>query len=125
MLKYMSHVMRKPVFCICERRGADQLRGNSAADQHLHYRYRDSTILLLPKSEISSLCLSSVAVQPGLCRTMSETTKTGFLMIQLICQVNFSNSSHEPHCEKTCLWGFQTQSDINKSQQAQGFRLEA
>ena len=33
---------------------------------------RDSTIILLPKSEILSLKPSSVAVQPGLCRTRLE-----------------------------------------------------
>ena len=32
----------------------------------------DSTIALLSKSEISSLKLSSVLVQPGLCGTWSE-----------------------------------------------------
>ena len=39
----------------------------------------DSTISLLPKSKISSLYLSSVVAQPGLCRTWSEIPKTGFL----------------------------------------------
>ena len=34
---YISHVVRKPAFCICENKDADQLRGN------------------LSKSEISSL----------------------------------------------------------------------
>ena len=33
----------------------------------------DSTVPLLSKSKISSLLPSSVAVQPGLCRTWSET----------------------------------------------------
>ena len=33
---------------------ADQLRGNCEADQRLCFRYMDSTIPLLPKSEISS-----------------------------------------------------------------------
>ena len=50
----MSHVMRKPDFCICKNKGADQLCGNHTADQHLYFRYIDSTIPLLPKSEISS-----------------------------------------------------------------------
>ena len=27
--------MRKPALCICENKDADQLGGNSAADQHL------------------------------------------------------------------------------------------
>ena len=71
--KYMSRVMRKPTFCICENKDADQLRGNREADQHLCFRYIDSILPLLSKSEISSLQPSSVAVQPGLCRTRSET----------------------------------------------------
>ena len=46
--------MRKPTFCICENKDADQLRGNREADQRLCFRYTDSTIRLLPKPEISS-----------------------------------------------------------------------
>ena len=64
--------MRKPTFCICENKDADQLRGNREADQRLCFRYIDGTIPLLSKSEISSLYLSSVAVQPGLCWTRSK-----------------------------------------------------
>ena len=52
---YMSHVMRKPDFCLCENKDADQIRGNREADQRLCFRFMDSTIPLLPKSEISSL----------------------------------------------------------------------
>ena len=63
----MSLVMRKPAFCICENKDADQLRGNREADQRLCFRYTDSTIPLLSISEISSPYPSSVAVQPGLC----------------------------------------------------------
>ena len=69
----MSHVMRKPTFCIWEIKDADQLRGNSEADQRLCFRYIDSTIPLLSKSKISRLLPSSVTAQPGLCRTRSET----------------------------------------------------
>ena len=61
----MSLVMRKPDICICENKDADQLRGNREADQRLCFRYTDSTIPLLPKSEISSLYPSFVAVQLG------------------------------------------------------------
>ena len=43
----------KPTICICENKGADQLRGNREADQHLCFRYTYSTLPLL-KSEISS-----------------------------------------------------------------------
>ena len=78
--------MRKPDFCICENKDADQLRGNREADQRLCFRYTDSTIPLLPKSKISSLWPSSVAVQPGLCGTWSETPKTGFLTTRLILE---------------------------------------
>ena len=75
----MSLVMRKPAFCMCENKDADQLRGN------LCFRYKDSTISLLPKSETSSLYPSSVAVQLALCQTWSETPKTGFPTTRLIC----------------------------------------
>ena len=53
--------MRKPTFCICENNDADQLRGNHEADQRLCFRYTDSIIPILSKSEISSLQPSSVA----------------------------------------------------------------
>ena len=86
---YLSRVVRKPAFCICENKDADQLRGNREADQRLCFRYTDSTIRLLSKSEISRLYPSSAAVQPGLCRTWSETPKTGFLRTRLICFVLF------------------------------------
>ena len=78
--------MKKPDFCICENKDADQLRGNREADQRLCFRYMDSAIPLLPKSEILSLEPSSVAAQPGLCATWSETPKTGFLRMRLIYQ---------------------------------------
>ena len=63
--------MGKPTICIGENKGADQLRSNCEADQRLCFRYTDSTISLLSKSKISSLCPSSVTVQPGLCQTWS------------------------------------------------------
>ena len=47
--------MGKPAFCICKNEDADQLRDNLAADQHLYFRFIDSAILLLPKSDISSI----------------------------------------------------------------------
>ena len=76
--------MRKTDFCICENKDANQLHGNPEADQRLCFHYTDSTIHLFPKYEISSLQPSSVAVQPGLCGTWSETPKTGFLTTRLI-----------------------------------------
>ena len=70
----VSRIMRKPDFCLCENKGADQLRGNREADQRLCFCYSDSTIPLLLKSEISSFYLFSVLVQAGLYLTCSETT---------------------------------------------------
>ena len=47
--------MGKPTICLGENKGADQLCSNWEADQSLCFRYSDSTIPLLLKSEISSL----------------------------------------------------------------------
>ena len=81
---HMSRIVRKPAFCICKNKVADQLRSSRKADQHLYFHYTDRTIPLLPKSEISMLLPSSVTVQTGLCGTWSETPKTGFLITRLI-----------------------------------------
>ena len=51
----VSRVVRKPAFCKCENKEADQLPGNREADQCLCFRYTDRTLSLLPKYEISSL----------------------------------------------------------------------
>ena len=93
---HMSSVMRKPVFCICKNKDADQLSGNHAADQRLCFRYLDCTVPLLPKFEISSLLLASVAVQPGLCRTGLKPRR----------QVLPQRGSYEPRSEKTGFRGF-------------------
>ena len=66
--------MGKPTICLGENKGADQLRSNCEADQRPSFRYSDSTVPLLLKSEISRFQLFSVTVQVGLCRTWSETT---------------------------------------------------
>ena len=47
----VSH--EKTCFGICENKGAEHLCSKCAADQCLCFRYIDSTIPLLPKSEIS------------------------------------------------------------------------
>ena len=52
---YLSRIMRKPAFCICENKGAAQLRCCREADQRLCFRHMDDIITLLAKSEISSL----------------------------------------------------------------------
>ena len=63
-----------------------QRRSNREADQRLCFRNTVRTNHFLPKFEISSLIPSSVAEQPGLCWTWSETPKTGFLMTRLNLQ---------------------------------------
>ena len=87
---YMSLVMRKPDFCTCENKDADQLRGNREADQRLCFRY--TVVHLYNPSSIKIqnfkplaifLSLPVTAVQPDLCGTWSETPKTGFLTTRL------------------------------------------
>ena len=48
----LSLVVRKTAFCNCKNKDADQPCGYCKADQHLCFRYTDSTIPLLPISEI-------------------------------------------------------------------------
>ena len=98
---YMSRIVRKPDFCLCENKGADQLRSNCEADQRLCFRHSDSTISLLPKSEISSFLPFSETAQTGLCRTWSETPKTGFLASWLI--MTSLLSSGERHVIKSVM----------------------
>ena len=60
--------MRKPTFCICENKDADQLRGNREADQRLFAtRIVQSLYFLNPKFQASSHLLwlySPVCVGP-------------------------------------------------------------
>ena len=104
MQSNLSLIVRKPAFCICENKDADQLRSNCAADHRLCFRYIDSTIIILSKSEISSLWPSSVAVQPGLCQTWSETPKTGFLRTRLnFVFLDGSRSLDSVRCKYTIM----------------------
>ena len=82
--------MRKPTICICENKGAEQLRVNREADQRLCFRYTDIISPLLLKSKISSFEPkissfepASVTVQPGLCHAWLEPHIVGFLMHRL------------------------------------------
>ena len=71
---YLSRDARKEDFRRSENKGADQ---------RLCFRYTDSTIPFLHKSEISSFLTSSVTVQAGLCQTWSEPQIFGFPMHRL------------------------------------------
>ena len=62
--------MRKPVFCICENKDADQLHGNREADQRLCFRYIDRKIPLLLNLKFQASndlvwLYSPVCVRPG------------------------------------------------------------
>ena len=76
--------MRIPDSCLWENKGADQLRSNCEADQRLCFRHTDSTIPPILLFKISSFYPAAVLVQLSMCRTCSETPKTGFLAMQLI-----------------------------------------
>ena len=76
---------RKPDFCECKNKGADQLRSNCEADQCLCFCYSGSTIPLLLKSEISSFYPSSVAAQTGLCETCWKPETLVFLLSGSYC----------------------------------------
>ena len=56
----MICVRRKPTFCICENKEADQLRGNSKADQSLCFRYIGSTIPLLSNLKYQASTLTKM-----------------------------------------------------------------
>ena len=58
-IRHMSRRMGKQTICIGENKDADQLRGNREADQRLCFRYSDSTIPLLLKSERGT-CINRV-----------------------------------------------------------------
>ena len=76
--------MRNPDFCICENKDADQLPGNREADQRFVFAIRivQSLYFLNPKFQASNHLLSQYSLV--LCRTWSETPKTGFLTTRLI-----------------------------------------
>ena len=58
---------------------------NCEADQHLCFRYTDSTILLLSKFNIPTRKPSSVLVQLNLCQSWTKTPKISFLASWLKC----------------------------------------
>ena len=75
--------MRKPVFATCEQQRRRSACASAQSEQHLCFRCLDSIIPLVSISEISSLYLASVAAEAGLCLTLSQTSKTGFLVTRL------------------------------------------
>ena len=95
----MSSVMRKPTFCRCENKDADQLRSDRESDQRLCFRYKDSTIPLLSKSEISSHLAILAIFWDCIAWFVSDQVgnqNVGFLTTRLI---TISTSYTEPHTE--------------------------
>ena len=90
--------------CFLHMQLLTKTQSNCAADQHLLFCYIDSRIPLRPKSEISSLLPSSVAVQTGLCQTWSETPKTGFLMMRLFLQRVCQIENVDKHFSIVRIW---------------------
>ena len=77
---YMNHIMRKPVFAICEQQRRRSACASAQSDQRLVVCCLDSVISLVSISEILRLYLASVADQAGLSLNLSQTPKTGFLV---------------------------------------------
>ena len=112
----MSRVMRKPTFCICENKDADQLRGNREADQRLCFRYIDSTIPLLSNFEISNKNIkmssfkSSENIQKkedGPDRSVSDNQSSS------VTPESTGNESQEKYCNFEFQQGSHTLTDIN------------
>ena len=77
--------MRKPAFSHMRKQKA-QIRCTVTVQlisAFVFVSYINSTIPLFPRYDFSSLCPSFVAVQTGLCRTWSGTSKSGLLTTRL------------------------------------------
>ena len=117
--------MKKTVFCICENKDTEQLRGNYEADQRLCFPYMESVIPLLAKSKISCHQLSSVVVQPGLCQTWSENPKTGFLTtrLKLCLWQNNLRFSQRKYCPSGIFYSLSRYSFLSDMLHCDSFRL--
>ena len=76
--------MRKPVYAMCEHKGADQPAHSRSLISTFVVRCLDSIIPLVSISEISSLYLALEAEQAGLSLPWSQPPKTDFLATRLI-----------------------------------------
>ena len=54
-MAYLSRVIRKPAFCMCENKSADPLRGTCPTDKPFCFRYIDSTIFVNGCGSITSV----------------------------------------------------------------------
>ena len=70
---------RKPVFGVCKQQRRRPACASAQTDQHLCFRFLESSISKLYTGEISIFQLVSVAEETGLNLTLSESPKTGFV----------------------------------------------
>ena len=77
----MSHVMRKPVFAICEQQRCRSASASTQSDQCFAVHFLDSIIAILPVFKLSRHSLVSVVEQAGLSHTWFKPLKTGFLVM--------------------------------------------
>ena len=116
----MRHVMRKPVYAICEQQRRRSSCASAQSDQRLCSHCLDSRIPLVSISEISSLYIASVAAQAGLSLPWSETSNTGFFVTRLIYKkdndVTGLCRSKVATCilyDKTCIGGLKYNLKMN------------
>ena len=124
----MSHVMRKPVYVICEQQRRRSACASAQSDQRLCFRCLHSIIPPLAIAEVSSLYLVSVTAQTGLSLPWSQTPKTGFLVTRFIYIEksmirNRSNRVPHPAQDTKREWNANTKGGI-KSNTGQAERQE-
>ena len=104
IFSHLSHRITKPTTCIGENKGADQLCSNRTADQHLCFRYTDSTFPLL--NSITCFCdckgqfVSDLFGNPN-CYFLMQRFIAYFLSLKLLSQTSFqikiSKTIEPPH----------------------------
>ena len=94
IMPHMSCVMRKPAFCICENKDADQLRGNREADQRLCFRYTIVQFLNFLNLKFQASSHRVWLYSPG-CVRPGRKSRTGFLRTRLISYLSFQSISSE------------------------------
>ena len=122
-LLYLSRVVRKPDFCICENKDADQLRGY----QHLCLHYIDSTISLIRNFNPLAIFYGCTA------RFVWHQVKTpenrfSHKEAHFISRRVFwgkGKCHFELRREKTCLWGFRPGPNTNQAVYSHRRCLEA
>ena len=74
----LSLIMRKPAYCICENKDADQLCGNRTTDQRLCFRYTIVQFLYYLNLKFQALVIFCGCTAQFV-SDWSETPKTGYI----------------------------------------------